>query len=392
MIRRVLALAWNNMLQMLRNPSELAAVIILPLVLTMIFGSAFANVANKPARVPFVDEDGTEYAMQVATLLAEEPSLAVEAMPRAEAEELVASGDVFVAVIIPEGFGQAVQAGDAEIQCLTNPSSDTAFAITAVVQGIAVRMSSDAAAANAVMAIKPAGKRFPELFQVADAFWEPEPPVSVEGQTVIASDVRGETVQANGTTQSSAGMAVFFIMFVTFGGAGAILEEREQGTLRRLLVTPTAKSTLLSGKIVGIVATACLQTLILTVVSALIFGVPWGRQWPANAIILFCYILAVTGLAVLVSTIVRSRDQFAGASPIFSTGLAMIGGCWWSLDIVSPVMRTIAKATPTGWAMTGLTDVLARNHGLEAVWLPAVVLLGFAAITLGLGVKLLKWE
>lgn len=391
-MRRVLALAWNNMLQMLRNPSELAAVIILPLVLTMIFGSAFANVANKPARVPFVDEDGTSYAEQVRTILAEEPSLKVEDMSRAEAEKLVTSGDVFVAVMVPEGFGQGVQAGDAEIQCLTNPQSDTAFAITAVVQGIAVRMSSDAAAANAVMAIKPGGKGFPEIYQITDSFWEPEPPVSVKGQTVIASDVRGETVQASGTTQSSAGMAVFFIMFVTFGGAGAILEEREQGTLRRLLVTPTAKSALLGGKIVGIVATATLQTLILTAASAVIFGVPWGRQWLANAILLFCYILAVTGLAVLVSTIVRSRDQFAGTSPIFSTGLAMIGGCWWSLDIVSPVMQTIAKFTPTGWAMIGLTDVLARNRGLDAIGTPVLFLLGFAAVTLGLGIKLLKWE
>jgi ABC-2 type transport system permease protein len=253
-------------------------------------------------------------------------------------------------------------------------------------------MSSNVGAANAVIEIKAGGKRFPELYKIADAFWEPEPPVSVKGQTVIASDVRGESVQASGTTQSSAGMAVFFIMFVTFGGAGAILEEREQGTLRRLLVTPTAKGTLLSGKIIGIVLTASLQTLILTAAGQLIFGVPWGRQWLANAIILFCYILAVTGLAVLVSTVVRSRDQFAGASPIFSTGLAMLGGCWWSLDIISPFMQNVAKATPTGWAMTGLTDVLARNHGLEAAWLPAAVLLGFAIVTLGLGARLLKWE
>ena len=391
-MRRILALAWNNMLQMFRNPSELAAVIIMPLVFTMVFGSAFANVEGKPARVPFVDEDGSAYAQQVRAVLEKEPSLALEAMSRAEAEELVSGGDVPLALIIPEGFGQAVQAGDAEVQSLMNPQSDTAFAIAAVVQGIAVRMSSDAAAANAVMAIMPGGKQFPELYQIADSFWEPEPPVSVKGQTVIASDVRGESVQASGTTQSSAGMAVFFVMFVTFGGAGAILEEREQGTLRRLLVTPTAKGTLLGGKIVGIVATACLQTFILTAAGQIIFGVPWGRQWMANAVILFCYILAVTGLAVLVSTIVRSRDQFAGASPIFSTGLAMLGGCWWPLDIISPLMQGIAKATPTGWAMIGLTDVLARNHGLEAVWLPAAVLLAFAAVTLGLGIKMLKWE
>ncbi len=391
-MRRVIALAWNNMLQMLRNPSELAAVIILPLVLTMIFGSAFANVANKPARVPLVDEDGTEYSSQVAKLLAEEPSLSVETMSRADAEKLVTSGDVPVAVILRKGFGGDVKAGTAEIQSLMNPQSDTAFAIAAVVQGIAVRMSSDAAAANAVTAAKPGETTFPEVYSIADTFWEPEPPVSVKGQTVIASDVRGETVQASGTTQSSAGMAVFFIMFVTFGGAGAILEEREQGTLRRLLITPASKGTLLAGKIVGIVVTATLQTLILTAASALIFGVPWGRQWLANAIVLFCYILAVTGLAVLVSTVVRSRDQFAGASPIFSTGLAMIGGCWWSLDIVSPTMQTIAKFTPTGWAMIGLTDVLARNHGLDAIGMPVLFLLGFAAVTLGLGVRLLKWE
>lgn len=391
-MRKVLALAWNNMLQMLRNPSELAAVIIMPLVLTMVFGSAFANVEGKPARVPFVDEDGSAYAEQVRAILAEEPSLSVEAMSRPEAEKLVTGGDVPVAVIVPEGFGQAVRAGDAEIQSLMNPQSDTAFAISAVVQGIAVRMSANAAAANAVMAIKPGATPFPQLYTLADSFWEPEPPVSVKGQTVIASDVRGESVQASGTTQSSAGMAVFFIMFVTFGGAGAILEEREQGTLRRLLITPVSKSALLGGKIVGIVATATLQTLILTAAGAMIFGVPWERQWLANAILLFCYILAVTGLAVLVSTVVRSRDQFAGASPIFSTGLAMIGGCWWSLDIISPLMRTIAKFTPTGWAMIGLTDVLARNRGLDAIGLPVLFLLAFAAITLGLGIRLLKWE
>jgi ABC-type multidrug transport system permease subunit len=55
-------------------------------------------------------------------------------------------------------------------------------------------------------------------------------------------------------------------------------------------------------------------------------------------------------------------------------------------------MQNVAKATPTGWAMTGLTDVLARNHGLEAAWLPAAVLLGFAIVTLGLGARLLQWE
>jgi ABC-2 type transport system permease protein len=392
MTRRIVALAWLNLQQLLRNPTEVVALVVLPLALTMVFGSTFANVEGKPARVPFVDEDGTAYSAQVLELLEEEPSFAVESMEREAAEQLVIDGEVSAAVIVPDGFAAAIKEGTAEIQTLVDPASTSAFAVTAVAQGIAVRMSGNAAAADAVTALPSSSREFEEVYQAADALWEPVPPVSVEGQTVVASAVRGESVQASGTTQSSAGFTVFFIMFATFGGAGAILEEREQGTLRRLLVTPSSRTTLITGKIVGIVITAVIQTLILTIAGAALFGVPWGEQWLANAAILFCYILAVTGLAVLVSTLVRSRDQFSGLAPIFSTGLAMLGGCFWPLDIVGPVMQTVAKATPTGWAMTGLTDVLARNQGLEAAWLPSVVLLGFAAVTLGLGVRSLKWE
>jgi ABC-2 type transport system permease protein len=392
MIRRVLTLAWLNLLQLLRNPTEVVALVVLPLALTMVFGSTFANVEGKPSRLPFVDEDDSVYSAQVQELLEAEPSFAVEPMERADAEQLVVDGDAVAAVIVESGFARALAEDEAEIQTLVDPASESAFAVTAVVQGIAVRMSGNAAAADAVTAISPDSNDFDDAYWSADALWEPEPPVSVEGQTVVASEVRGEAVQASGTTQSSAGFTVFFIMFATFGGAGAILEEREQGTLRRLLITPSSRTTLIGGKIVGIVVTASIQALILTAAGAVIFGVPWGEQWLANAIILFCYILAVTGLAVLVSTLVRSRDQFSGAAPIFSTGLAMLGGCFWSLDIVGPAMQAVAKATPTGWAMIGLTDVLARNQGLEAVRLPALVLLGFAAATLALGVRSLKWE
>lgn len=69
-----------------------------------------------------------------------------------------------------------------------------------------------------------------------------------------------------------------------------------------------------------------------------------------------------------------------------------MGGCLWPIEILSPFMQGIAKATPTGWAVIGLTDIVARNQGMEAAVLPAIVLLGFAAVTLGLGVRFLKFE
>jgi len=64
----------------------------------------------------------------------------------------------------------------------------------------------------------------------------------------------------------------------------------------------------------------------------------------------------------------------------------------WPLEIVSPFMQTVAKLTPTGWAVMGLTDVVFRNQGVVAAVVPTLVLLGFAGVMLGIGVKMLRFE
>jgi len=392
MMRKILALAWLNAIQLLRNPAEVVGVIVLPLVLTMLFGSAFAGAQVSEVGVLFVDEDGSAYSAQVGELIDAEESLKIEATTRADAATKIAEGDAAVAVLVPEGFGDDLAGVGARIEIMRNPTSQSAFAVLSVVQGIAMRMSGNAEVAEIVSTAMPGAGSFGDVYADADAEWEPTPPIYTEGQTVVASEVRGDTVIAEGSAQSSIGFTVWFILFMTFGSAGGILEEREQGTLRRLMVAPVSRSTILSGKVLGTVLAATIQALVLVLVGALAFGVPWGRDPVGVALVLGSYILAGTGLAVMISALVRTRDQMSGLSPLVSTGLAMLGGCLWPLEVVAPAMQFIAKLTPTGWAIIGLTDVVARNQGLASATVPTLVLLGFAAVTLGIGVKMLKFE
>lgn len=392
-MRRILALAWLNALQLLRNPAEMVGVIVLPLALTMLFGSAFSGGEAKPMQVLLADEDATPYSAQVGTLIDAEESFETSAVTRAEAESLIAKGDAAVAVIVPKGFETALKGSGATIEVLRDPASQNSFAVISVVQGVAMRMSGNAGAAEVVVSMLPPGAAdFDTVYSAANAQWEPTPPIYTKGETVVASEVRGDSVIAQGSTLSSIGFTVWFILFMTFGSAGGILEEREQGTLRRLLVAPLSRGTIMSGKVVGIVLAATVQALILVGVGALAFGVPWGRDPLAVFVVLESYVLAGTGLAVLVSALVRTRDQLSGLSPLISTGLAMLGGCLWPIEVVAPFMQTIAKFTPTGWAVMGLTDVVARNQGMEAAVVPSLVLLGFATVSLILGARLLRFE
>ncbi|MHB8049759.1 MAG: ABC transporter permease [Coriobacteriia bacterium] len=392
MMRKILALAWLNAVQLLRNPAEVVAVVVLPLVLTMLFGSAFAGAQVSELSVLFVDEDGSSYSAQVGELIDAEESLKIVQATREEAEAQISEGEAAVAVLVSEGFGSDLPNAQAAIEIMRNPTSQSGYAVFAVVQGIAMRMSGNAAAADIVSTAMPGVAEFDEVYADADARWEPVPPVYTEGQTVVASEVRGDSVIAEGTAQSSIGFTVWFILFMTFGSAGGILEEREQGTLRRLLVAPISRGTILSGKVLGTVLAASVQALVLVLVGALAFGVEWGRDPLGVVLVLGSYILAGTGLAVMISALVRTRDQMSGLSPLVSTGLAMLGGCLWPLEIVSPFMQTIAKLTPTGWAVIGLTDVVYRNQGVQAAVVPTLVLLGFAGVMLGIGVKMLKFE
>ncbi|HAL30889.1 MAG TPA: hypothetical protein DCP20_09290 [Coriobacteriia bacterium] len=389
MMRKILALAWLNAIQLLRNPGEVVGVVVLPLVLTMLFGSVFGSGGSTVLGVLFIDEDGSTYSAQVGELIDAEESLEVEATTRVEAERRVTEGEAPVAVIVPDGFEASLTSGDAQLQVLRHPASESAFAVQSVVQGIATRMSGSAEIARLATA---AGIGFDDAYRVADQEWDPRPPVYTEGRMVVSSEVRGDSMLPEGSTQSSIGFTAWFILFMTFGSAGGILEEREQGTLRRLLVAPIGRGTVLTGKVVGTVLAATAQALVLVAVGALAFGVPWGRDPAGVAMVLGSYILAGTGLAVMVSALVRTRDQMSGASPLISTGLAMLGGCLWPIEVVSPAMQTIAKFTPTGWAVMGLTDVVARNQGVGSALVPSLVLLGFAAVTLGIGAKALRFE
>jgi ABC-2 type transport system permease protein len=65
---------------------------------------------------------------------------------------------------------------------------------------------------------------------------------------------------------------------------------------------------------------------------------------------------------------------------MFGMLMALLGGCWYPIELFPEFVRTVVKVIPTTWAMQGLLDIVLRGQGLPAVLPEAAVLLGFAAI------------
>lgn len=396
-MRRVLAIASLNLKELFRDRTELVSVILLPLLLTWVFGTAFGSQgAERALEVPVADLDKSVYSAAVVAAIQDASAYDARTFDQAEAEKLVVDGKAPIAVVIPAGFGRHVEGDSATptVLIVRDPASQRTQGVVEVVQGATNRIATDRIAANASRAALAAssGASFPELYKIADSYWMPDPPVSVKAAFVTPTSLRAAQLEAPANTQYSLGFTVFFVFMVALGSASGVLEERELGTLRRLLAAPARRAEILGGKIVGVALVASFEAAMLVGFGAVVFGVPWGSDPAAVALLLFALVLASTGIGVMLSALVRTRSQMSAIGPVLSTALAMLGGCYWPVEITSPAMQTISKFTPTGWAMVGLKDVVARGMGAEAVLLPVAVLLTFAAVSLSIGVTRLRLE
>ena len=134
-----------------------------------------------------------------------------------------------------------------------------------------------------------------------------------------------------------------------------------------------------------------MQLAILILFSTLVMKVHWGNL-PALALVLVAFTLCASALGTMVGTVVKSEGQANGLSIMIGMVMAMMGGCWYPIELFPQVIRTAAKVLPTTWAMQGVLDVALRGQALSGIRLEVVVLLGFALVFYVVGVARFKYE
>ena len=89
--------------------------------------------------------------------------------------------------------------------------------------------------------------------------------------------------------------------------------------------------------------------------------------------------LAAAAFGTTMGTFIKTEGQASGLSIMFGMVFALMGGCWYPLELFPPAIQNAVKVLPTTWAMQGMLDLVLRGGGLPDVLPEAAVLLGFAA-------------
>jgi ABC-2 type transport system permease protein len=213
----------------------------------------------------------------------------------------------------------------------------------------------------------------------------------VGGQSAVQALTAGKAVKINSFDQLVPGYAVFFALFGINAAAATILQEKEDGTFRRLLIAPIQKYALLGGKLLAQFLLTLAQLAVLFAVGYFAFHLDIG-SWPAVIALLICTSFATTGLGILLVSVVKTRRQLNPIVTLVVLITSAIGGAWWPLFLEPQWMQQFAKVGVTAWAMEGLNGVMILGKDVTQVLPDVLGLLAYGIICFIIAMRFFRFQ
>ncbi len=373
MFRKARFIAQLQLQMVIRDHSSFIWLLLVPIIFTTLVGAAFGDFGSSgPApKVPvaFVDLDRSFASSIFEQALRAEDSLTIETPSEAEARQQLKDDRIPVLVVIPAGFGAAVERGtEVSVELVRSAGASSGYFLEQLINNAATRVATLACAASITtdqlarwQTLDAQTRRsvWQQAFETASTRLTAEPMVTTD-YTVLAR-IQPQVQLPDNQTQSSTGFGVMFVMAGVLGTATVLVSERLRNTLSRLLTTPMSMMTFLSGKLMAMMTLGILQFALFIAWGGLVLRVDWGRDPLAVLVMVAVYVFAVTGLGILIGSLCRTMAQASVIATFVTYGTSMIAGSWWPIEIAPPFMQQLARALPQYWAVNGLNKIIVRG-------------------------------
>ncbi|MHB8605053.1 MAG: ABC transporter permease [Thermoplasmatota archaeon] len=374
--KRTLAIS-RRVLQSIRHDKRtLALILIAPMLSMFVFGVAFgSDISHIPVVVVNEDKSGDLGARLLAHLNA--TALAISnASNEFDARAAVHEGKVWGAIIIPPGFTEDSTATPPPTNVLGQPTGPPTPP-----RGTNLTLVLDKSNTQIAATITRAAA---EALQAALAEKGFKSPIGV-----VHDDVYGHN--AAFLDYFAPGVMCFAIyLFTTLLTLLAFVNERTQGTLSRLLVTPLTEGEVVAGYALAFMTLATAQSTILLGFAILVFHITVVGNVALAFLLTVLLALSALSLGILLSSFAKRELQAVQMIPFIILPTFLLSGIFLPVEALPGWLRPFAYLVPPTWAVEGLRSVLLRGWGLDRMWGDVVAIATFAAVFLLGSVVVLK--
>jgi ABC-2 type transport system permease protein len=359
-IRRTLAIARKEVVQLRRDYLIGSAMLLFPIVLLLFFGFAL-NLTLEEVPVAVVDPAGDRVTeAMVATF---ERVAGFVAVPVERVEEGLAkirAGEVRAVLLLPAAALATVRAAG---------TLTVGFYLDDADPSMAAQVSARAAAAIA-------------------SFTERLLATRGVGVTMGALPLQLETTRLyNPEARSAVFMVPALIgLILTLNAALltaiVIVREREGGTMEALLAAPVRPVEVVVGKVLPYFGFGLVSAAMVLAVGIVVFAVPMRGDWVVLAISMVLFVLGSLGVGILISTLARTQMQamFGTLGYVFPS--LFLSGFYFPIEGMPPFFQAASAVVPLRYFNEIARAVMLRGADVEQTGGAVLALALFAVVML----------
>ena len=387
-----LSVAGKEIRLILADRGALAVLLLLPILLGSLFAGLNLMLASDEGdpnillHVILVNEDPGTFGSEVAKSVGAIDQLSVKhSNTVSSAEQRVAEGEVAAAIIIPADFSEQIDSyTPTQIEVIIDPAqAETASIVTGIMNQVVAEVTIWGEMQYGIRTI------MAESDLLAEA--NPEQLRGIEAQNlgvimtqlnelrrnpaiaVISENIEGAALKGGielFITFLFPAFTVMFIFFIVGAESASLLQEREVGTLRRLLAAPLPRWTVIAGKMLAYGLLVCVQVVILFTLGYLAFDISLGSDPLALVVITLAVAFVAVSMGILVAAFAKSAKQADNIGMILAFVFAGIGGAfptWPPMFRSEGFIGILSKFTPHAHALEGYYSIMAENAGFTQI-------------------------
>ena len=430
-MRKFMAIIRKEALLLLRDRAGLCLLFLMPLalviVITLVQDGAMKSIGAGGLSVAIVDNDGGAMGGKLTEKLKASGFCALAAGTYDEhaAQEAVEKGRLQACVILPKGLSGncLAKAAAAAARLIPATNANTTGAGGSAIVAEHIRICFDPAVTRGYKASLLNGLRGMvlalETELVMSEFFKKTLPDTIEkrmraelgeyfkseyvpmfspgtnawekpGVIAVTEAVSDRGSMPTSVQQNVPAWTLFAMFFIVVPLSTALIREKTDGTLTRVLAARAGVLSVVLGKIAVYMVVCMLQFGLLLLIGIHLLpllGTPVLEIGPAFGPILlvaFCAGLAATGFGMMVGALSGTTEQAGASGAVTVVILAALGGIMVPTFLMPEVMRTIGLVSPLRWGLDAFLEVFVRRGGFHDVLANALLLLAFFGATVAI--------
>jgi ABC-2 type transport system permease protein len=365
--RRLVALTRKEFRQLLRDSSNLAIGILLPIVLILIFGYGL-SLDVKDAPVAIVMEEASPTAQDAVAgfqLSTAFKPIVVQSMH--DAQQLMLERKVDGIIRIPADFSRSLNAGGATVQVLVHGADASRASIIMNYANSALAQWSQRQADR------------------AGAGHSGQNQVAAVGSVTVESRMWFNAANTS-TWYLVPGLIVLIMTLVgAFLTALVMAREWERGTLEALFVTPVHPVEILLAKIIPYFCVGMLGLTLCLVAARFLFSVPMEGSLFIIILSSMLYLFVAVGMGLVISSV--TKNQFLASQVALISSFMpslMLSGFLFDLRNVPVVIQIIGKILPATYFMELIKTLFLAGNVWPLILRNCAILACYAVLLLGI--------